>query len=113
MSVAKETYLIYGIKFGEEFTEDFWEKDFYEDEVYWHKDNGKIKFLTDGMNGNYTFFGHIVELYAGDFYEDEIREFNPDNRPSAEEICEKFKTFYPGHEVKLTDVKLYYVPHYV
>ncbi len=114
MSVRKETYLIYGLKFGEEFTEEFFEKDFSDDNQYFdEKDNGKIMFLSDGMNGDYTFFGQITELdKKGEWYEDEIKELSFDVF-SEEIIINKFKEFYPDIEVQAKDVKLYYVPHYV
>ncbi len=115
MSVSKETYIVLGIKFGEDFTNNLWGESFYESEVYSVKyDSGKIKFLTDGMNGDYTFFGQIIELGTrGDWYEDKIKELDLGNTVSRDEIIEKFKTFYPNLEVSVDDVKLYYVPHYV
>jgi hypothetical protein len=37
MSVSKETYLIYGLKFDEYFTKEFWQKDFREEMEYFDK----------------------------------------------------------------------------
>jgi hypothetical protein len=56
MSVRVENYLIYGCKFGEEFKNDFCKQDF-RDEMECDEDKPKDKpyFITDGMNGNYTF----------------------------------------------------------
>lgn len=114
MSVSKETYLIYGIKFGEEFTEEYWEKDFRDETEYFdEKDSGKIKFLSDGMNGNYTFFGQIIKLSdRSNDYEDNIKEIDL-SFVSSDEIIEKFKELYPDSELTKENVKLYYVPHYV
>lgn len=115
MSVRKETYLIYGLKFGEEFTEDYWQQDFRDRVEYFnYEDNGKIMFLTDGMNGRYTFFGQIMELGTrGDWYEDEIKKVDLHIDLSASSIIEKFKEYYPDSDVKIEDVSMYYVPHYV
>lgn len=115
MSVSKETYIIKGFKFGKEFTKDFWNKDFRDDLEYWDKeDNGKIKFLSDGMNGDYTFFGQIIEISTrGDWYEDEIKEIDLTKTIASTTILEKFKELYPCSELEIQDVKLYYVPHYV
>ena len=115
MSVSKETYMVFGFKFDGDFTEEYWDEDFRDETEYWdEKDSGKIKFLTDGMNGDYTFFGQIIELgKRGDWYEDEIKEFDLTQIVSSNEILKKFKEFYPKSELKTEDVKLYYVPHYV
>lgn len=115
MSVSKETYLIYGFKFGEEFTKEFWEEDFREETEYFdEKDSGKIKFLSDGMNGNYTFFGQIIELGTrGNWYEDEIKEVELNTFRSQSIIYTEFMKLYPESEVRIDDIKLYYVPHYV
>jgi len=113
MSVSKETYIVLGIKFGEEFTRDFWNSEFYPREEYFDENN-KLKFLSDGMNGDYTFFGQIIELCTGgDWYSDEIKDLDLENPVSREEILEKFRGFYPDFEVSVDDIKLYYVPHYV
>lgn len=115
MSVRKETYLIYGLKFDGDFTKEYWEKDFREETEYFDKqDSGKIMFLTDGMNGDYTFFGQIIELgNRGDWYEDEIKEVELNTFRSQAIIYSEFMKLYPESEIKITDIKLYYVPHYV
>ena len=115
MSVRKETYIILGFKFDSEFTEDYWEKDFRDETEYHGKnDNGKIMFITDGMNGNYTFFGQITELGTrGDWYEDQIKEIDIPRDMKCIEIFQKFKQYYPESDLQVKDVKLYYLPHYV
>ena len=115
MSVSKETYLIYGLKFDREFTKEFWKKDFREEMEYFDKqDSSKIMFLTDGMNGDYTFFGQIIELSnRGEWYEDEIKEVELNTFRSQAIIYTEFMKLYPDSEIKITDIKLYYVPHYV
>jgi hypothetical protein len=37
MSVSKETYLIYGFKFWEDFTKEYWAKEFREETEYFDK----------------------------------------------------------------------------
>lgn len=111
MSTRKETYIIFGCKFGEEFTKEYWRKDFY-DEMEWGKNKPKNKpfFISDGMNGDYTFFGVINQLSKGGDDEDykEI-EISPDFEPF--DIEEKFKELYPNEE--LPEIKIYYLPHWV
>jgi hypothetical protein len=110
MSVSKENYLIYGCKFGEEFTNEFWQKDF-RDEMEWDEDkpNDKPYFITDGMNGNYTFFGFICQLSDGgdDDYEAKELDFVYDGKA----IREKLSELYPDMELPIN--KLWYLPHYV
>lgn len=110
MSVRVENYLVYGCKFGEEFTEEYWEKDF-RDNTEWekHKPKDQPFFITDGMNGSYTFFGFICQLSNGSYYEDEAKEidFSYNENQVREKLCE----LYPGMEIP--DIKLYYLPHYV
>ena len=50
MPTRIENYIIYGLKFGEDFTKDFWEKDF-SDEMEWDKNKSKDKpfFISDGI----------------------------------------------------------------
>jgi hypothetical protein len=109
MSVRKEDYLIYGCKFDEEFTEDFWEQDF-RDEMEWDEDKPKDKpyFITDGMNGDYTFFGFICQLSDGgdDDYEPKEIDFQYNQRV----IMEKFSELYP--DMELPNIRLWYLPHY-
>lgn len=111
MSTRIENYIIYGLKFGENFTKDFWEKDF-SDEMEWDKNKPKDKpfFISDGMNGNYTFFGFITQLSNG-WDNTEETEIKLDF--SKTEIISKFHELYP--EVKITDddIKLFFLPHWV
>jgi hypothetical protein len=112
MSTRIKRYIIYGIKFGEEFTEDFWKKDFY-DNMSWDKDKPSDEpfFITDGMNGMYTFFGFIQELDNGQYdFEEEITEIR--NEYDAYEIIDAFKLLYPDANIVTSDVKMYYLPHY-
>jgi hypothetical protein len=110
MSVRVENYLVYGCKFGEEFTEEYWEKDF-RDDTEWDEDKptDKPHFITDGMNGNYTFFGFICQLSDGgdDDYEAKEIDFSYNENQVKEKLCE----LYP--EMEIPDIKLYYLPHYV
>jgi hypothetical protein len=110
MSVRVENYLIYGCKFGEEFTNDFWKQDF-RDEMEWDEDKPKDKpyFITDGMNGNYTFFGFICQLSDGgdDDYEAKEIDFQYNERA----IMEKLLELYP--DMELPNITLWYLPHYV
>jgi hypothetical protein len=110
MSVRKENYLIYGCKFGEEFTNEFWEQDF-RDEMEWDEDkpNDKPYFITDGMNGNYTFFGFICQLSDGGDDDYEAKEIN--FQYDGEAIREKLLELYPDMELPIN--KLWYLPHYV
>lgn len=110
MSVRVENYLIYGCQFGEEFTEEFWEKDF-RDDLEWdeRKPKNKPYFITDGMNGNYTFFGFICELSNGgdDDYGAKEIDFDYNER----EVMEALWELYP--DMELPNIRLYYLPHYV
>ena len=110
MSVRVENYLIYGCKFGEEFTNDFWKQDF-RDEMEWDEDKPKDKpyFITDGMNGNYTFFGFIYQLSDGGDDDHEAKEINFQYNRLA--IIEKLLELYPDMEPPIN--KLWYLPHYV
>lgn len=113
MSTRIERYIIYGIKFGEEFTEDFWKKDFYDDEC-WDKDKPEDEpfFITDGMNGSYTFFGFIQELDNGHYdFEEEITEIRREY--GAHDVIDKFNLLYPGANIVTSDVKMHYLPHFV
>ena len=110
MSVRVENYLIYGCKFGEEFTEDYWEQDF-RDEMEWEEDKPQDQpfFITDGMNGNYTFFGLICQLSDGGDDDYEAKEINFEHNERA--VVEKFSELYPDMEIPA--IKLYYLPHWV
>ena len=113
MSVRKEAYIIFGLKLNEEVTEEYWEKDFM-DETEWDKNKPKDKpfFITDGMNGLYTFFGFIQELNNGGYdFEEEITEIKNDFK--ASDVISEFKNLFPEITANEWDVKLYYLPHFV
>jgi hypothetical protein len=111
MSTRIENYLIYGLKFGEDFTNDFWKKDF-NDQEHWDKNKPKDKpyFLTDGMCGDYTFFGFITQLSDGWDYPKEI-EINLSF--TKVEIISKFYGLYPDLKINDEDIKMYFLPHWV
>lgn len=113
MSVRKEAYIVLGLKLNEEITEEYWEKDF-RDETEWDRTKPKDKpfFITDGMNGLYTFFGFIQELNNGRYdFEEEITEIKNDFK--ASDVISEFKNLFPEIIVNEWDVKLYYLPHFV
>jgi hypothetical protein len=122
MSIRIEYYLIYGLKFDEEFTNDYWEKEFYNNEE-WNKNKPLDKpfFITDGMTGDYTFFGFKNELSNGwdDPKEQEINlEYlnnnnNNNNNNNKKEIIQKFNRLYPDIEIKEEQIKMYFLPHWV
>lgn len=110
MSVRKERYLIYGCKFEEEFTVDFWQKSF-RNEMEWDKNKSTDQpyFITDGMNGDYTFFGFIFQLSNG--WDDDYEAKEIDFQYNEKVIMEKLWELYPGME--LPNIRLWYLPHYV
>ena len=113
MSVRKEAYIIFGLKLNEEVTEEYWKKDF-RDETEWNKNKPKDKpfFITDGMNGDYTFFGFIQELNNGCYdFEEKITEIKVYFEPK--EVILEFKKYFPEINIKEWNVKFYYVPHFV
>lgn len=112
MSVNKEVYIIFGLKLNEEITREYWEKDF-RDETEWDKDKPKNKpfFITDGMSGDYTFFGFIQELNDGSYdFIEEITEIKTDF--NASDVIYEFKNLFPEITANEHDVKMYYLPHY-
>lgn len=112
MSTKIESYLIYGLKFGEEFTNEFWNKDF-RDEMEWNENKPKDKpfFVTDGMNGAYTFFGFITQLTNGNY--DDLQEKEIDLSFTKVEIISKFYELYPDEKVMDEDIKMFFLPHWV
>jgi hypothetical protein len=113
MSVRKEVYVVFGLKLSEQTTEDYWEKDF-RDETEWDKNKPKDKpfFITDGMNGLYTFFGFIQELNNGSYdFEEDITELQYDFDKSI--VVNEFSKLFPEITVNEYDVKMYYLPHFV
>lgn len=111
MSTRIENYLIYGIKFGEDFTEKYWEKEFYP-KMEWNKNKPKDNpfFITDGMNGLYTFFGFIIQLSDG---WNDPEEIIVNLSFTKVEIISKLLELYPDIKIDEDDIKLYYLPHYV
>lgn len=111
MSTRVENYLIYGLKFGEEFTHQYWKKDFYDKEE-WDSQKRKDEpfFLTDGMNGDYTFFGFIIELSNSC---DDAEEKEIDLSFTKAEIVAKFYKLYPDSQISDEDIKLYFLPHWI
>ena len=113
MSVLRKSYIIYGLKLSKKITEDYAEI-YFRDSTEWNKKRPKNKpfFITDVMNGEYTFFGFIQELNNGKYdFEEEIIEIKNDFK--AIEVISKFKNFFPEISAKEFDVKWYYVPHFV
>lgn len=107
MSIRKETYIVYGFAFGEKFTNEYWKKEF-RDEMEWDESKpDKISFITDGMNGDYTFFGKIIKLSKG--YDENYREIEI-NTNGWKDIVRKFSELYPGEEIP--ELKMYYLPHF-
>ena len=111
MSTRIENYIIYGLKFGEDFTNDYWEKDF-RDEMEWDKNKPKDKpfFITDGMNGDYTFFGFITQLSNG---WDDAEETEINLGFTKAEIISKFYELYPDAKITDEDIKMFFLPHWV
>lgn len=111
MSTRVEEYLIYGLKFGKDFTRDLWEQDFCDNEQ-WNKEKPKDKpfFITDGMCGNYTFFGFITELSNR---WDDAKEQEIDLSFTKVEIISNFNKLYPNVEINDEDIKLFFLPHWV
>jgi hypothetical protein len=113
MSVRKEVYVIFGLKLNEQITEDYWEKNF-RDKMEWNNRKPKDKpfFITDGMNGLYSFFGFIQEINNGCYdFEEDITELKYDFDKST--IVDEFSKLFPEVVVGENDVKLYYLPHFV
>lgn len=110
MSTSVENYIIYGLKFGEEFTKDFWQKDF-RDEFEWEEEKPFTPlFLTDGMNGSYTYFGFIIQL-SNRWDDSAEKEINLTGTKS--EVISMFYKLYPESTITDEDIKMYYLPHWV
>jgi hypothetical protein len=113
MSVRRESYVVFGLKLDENFTNEYWEKDFYPD-TEWNKNKPKDKpfFITDGMNGLYTFFGFIQMLNDGSYdFEEDITELKYDFDKSI--VVTEFSKLFPELTVNEYDVKMFYLPHFV
>jgi hypothetical protein len=113
MSVRRESYVVFGLKLDENFTNEYWEKDFYPD-TEWNKNKPKDKpfFITDGMNGLYTFFGFIQMLNDGSYdFEEDITELKYDFDKSI--VVTEFSKLFSELTVNEYDVKMFYLPHFV
>jgi hypothetical protein len=113
MSVRRESYIVFGLKLDENFTNEYWDKDFYP-ETEWNKNkpNDKPFFITDGMNGLYTFFGFIQMLNDGSYdFEEDITELKYDFDKSI--VVSEFSKLFPELTVNEYDVKMFYLPHFV
>lgn len=110
MSVTKEIYLVLGIKFGEDFTNAYFNSECFDDLEYSGNED-KLSFIFDGMNGLYTFFGIVTQLSNGE-YEEETKELNLLFNFDKNQIVQEFKNLFPAYEVSEQDVKLYYLPHW-
>ena len=113
MSVRRESYIVFGLKLDENFTNEYWDKDFYP-ETEWNKNKQKDKpfFITDGMNGLYTFFGFIQMLNDGSYdFEEDITELKYDFDKSL--VVTEFSKLFPELTVNEYDVKMFYLPHFV
>ena len=113
MSVRRESYIVFGLKLDENFTNEYWDKDFYPD-TEWNKNKPKDKpfFITDGMNGLYTFFGFIQMLNDGSYdFEEDITELKYDFDKSI--VVTEFSKLFPELTVNEYDVKMFYLPHFV
>lgn len=113
MSVRRESYIVFGLKLDENFTNEYWDKEFYP-ETEWNKNKPKDKpfFITDGMNGLYTFFGFIQMLNDGSYdFEEDITELKYDFDKSI--VVSEFSKLFPELTVNEYDVKMFYLPHFV
>lgn len=113
MSIRKEVYVVFGLKLSEKITEDYWRKDF-RDDTEWDENKPKNKpfFITDGMNGSYSFFGFIQQLNNGSYdFEEDITELQYDFDKSV--VVNEFLKLFPEIKIDKSDVKMYYLPHFV
>lgn len=112
MSVRKEIYIIQGLKFGEEFTNEYFDKDFRDEmEFDKKKEVNRPYFLTDGMNGEYTFFGFITQIEDGYCEFEDCIEIKTDF--DKKEIIRVLSNYYKLNEIHLPEIKTYLLSHYV
>ena len=107
MGVSRKEYLIVGCKFEDErFIKDYWNMDELRDELEFVDDPW---ILSDGMSGNYMFFGKIEHLteYGEN---DEITQIMKIMDHQHEEIKLKFQDTFP--DVEMPEICTYHVPHY-
>lgn len=103
MSTRITNYLIYGFKLDSEFTEEYWNSENFDQYEF---DSSKLDeplFLTDGMNGEYTYFGFIKELDM-----EEATEINLNYNKQA--VIDKFSELYPS--ITIPEIKLIALPHW-
>lgn len=110
MSVQKEIHIVYGYKLDEKFTELYWESELYETHEFQTNDDKNFKFLSDGMNGDYTFYGYIEKIHGGWVWEEEDKIIDLAKLPSEKSLIEFFE-FYFSKDY-LLKAQLFYVPHY-
>lgn len=68
-------------------------------------------FVTDGMNGLYTFFGFIIQLSNGNY--DDLVEKEISISFDKEKIISKMKNLYPEMIINEEEIKLFFLPHWV
>lgn len=103
MSTQVTNYLIYGFKLDSEFTTYFWDSENYDKYDFDSSKPEQPLFLTDGMNGEYTYFGFIKELDTEDAVEINLNY-------DKELVVDKFKELYP--HLLVPEVKLISLPHW-
>lgn len=103
MSARVITYLIYGFKLDSEFTEEYWNSENFDKYEFDSDKPDEPLFLTDGMDGEYTYFGFIKELDM-----EEAMEINLNYNNEA--IIDKFSELYPS--VTIPEIKLISLLHW-
>ena len=116
MGVNREEYIVIGCKLGKKFTKKLWkrvdEDSELESQYNWNEKREKrAQYITDGMSGEYTFFGLIKQLSDGfDGENTDIIEFEEPTAEKKQQVEEKFKELFPNEE--MPPIKMYYLPHY-
>lgn len=103
MSTRITNYLIYGFKLDSEFTDEFWKSENYDKYDSYSRKENEVRFLTDGMNGEYTYFGFIKELDS-----DKTVELNLNY--NKQDIIDLFSKLYPS--ITIPEIKLISLPHW-
>lgn len=103
MSTTITNYLIYGFKLDSEFTNEYWDSENYDKYDFDSSKPDQPLFLTDGMNGEYTYFGFIKELDTENAIEIKLNY-------SKDEVIIKFKELYP--DIIVPEIKLISLPHW-
>lgn len=114
MSVTRQEYIVIGMKFDNKFTDRLWARpdaDDMNEKYEWEKDREKeIQYLTDGMSGDYTFFGYIQQLSDGYDENSTVTEINQPQSGMVTAIQKKFIELFPDEQ--MAEIKIYHVPHY-